>query len=78
MTELLLNLEVLISRISALTTEKVNILPLLAASLSHSITVQLTTTLKDLIAYNFPDCWSSLLYDVRRLLGTEDVRELRQ
>lgn len=58
------------------TALKANILPLLAASPSRSITVQLAATLKDLVAHDFPDRWSSLLDDVKRLLGSGDVREV--
>ncbi|KAG1732292.1 armadillo-type protein [Suillus lakei] len=58
------------------TALKASILPLLAASPSRSITVQLAATLKDLVAHDFPDRWSSLLDDVRRLLGSGDVREV--
>ncbi|KAG1858851.1 armadillo-type protein [Suillus subluteus] len=55
---------------------KANILPLLSASPSRSVTVQLAATLKDLVAHDFPDRWSSLLDDVKRLLGSGDVREV--
>ncbi|KAG1805857.1 uncharacterized protein BJ212DRAFT_1283267, partial [Suillus subaureus] len=60
---------------SGCTTLKTNILPLLSASPSCTVTVQLAATLKDLVAHDFPDCWSSLLDDVKRLLGSGDVRE---
>lgn len=58
------------------TALKTNILSLLAASPSRSITVQLAATLKDLVAHDFPDHWSTLLDDVKRLLGSGDVREV--
>lgn len=58
------------------TALKANILPLLSASPSRSVTVQLAATLKDLVAHDFPDRWSSLLDDVKRLLGSGDVREV--
>ncbi|KAG2092266.1 armadillo-type protein [Suillus cothurnatus] len=58
------------------TALKANILPLLSASPSRSITVQVAATLKDLVAHDFPDRWSSLLDDVKRLLGSGDVREV--
>ncbi|KAG2138570.1 armadillo-type protein, partial [Suillus bovinus] len=55
---------------------KANILPLLSASPSRSVTVQVAATLKDLVAHDFPDRWPSLLDDVKRLLGSGDVREV--
>ncbi|KAG1889690.1 armadillo-type protein [Suillus fuscotomentosus] len=58
------------------TALKANILPLLSASPSRSITVQVAATLKDLVANDFPDRWPSLLDDVKRLLGSGDVREV--
>ncbi|KAG1764695.1 hypothetical protein EV702DRAFT_1215293 [Suillus placidus] len=59
------------------TTLKANIRPLLAAGASRSITIQLTATLKDLFAHDFPD-WSTILHDVKRPLGSAsgDVREV--
>ncbi|KAG1766277.1 hypothetical protein EDD22DRAFT_950639 [Suillus occidentalis] len=36
----------------------------------NSVTLSLHTTLKDLVAHDFPDRWSSLLDDVKRLLGS--------
>ncbi|KAG1738562.1 hypothetical protein EDB19DRAFT_1983262 [Suillus lakei] len=51
------------------TALKANILPLLAASPSRSITVQLAAALKDLVAHDFPHRWSSLL-------DIGDVREV--
>jgi hypothetical protein len=33
-------------------------------------------TLKDLVAHDFPDGWSSLLDDMKRLLGSGEVREV--
>lgn len=58
------------------TALKANILPLLSASPSRSVTVQVAATLKDLVANDFPDRWPSLLDDVKRLLGSGDVREV--
>ncbi|KAG2739464.1 hypothetical protein P692DRAFT_201900898 [Suillus brevipes Sb2] len=40
------------------TALKANILPLLSASPSRAVTVQLAANLKDLVAHDFPDRWS--------------------
>jgi hypothetical protein len=58
------------------TALKANILPLLSASPSRAVTVQLAATLKDPVTHDFPDRWSSLLDDVKRLLGSGNVREV--
>ncbi|KAG1759131.1 hypothetical protein EDD22DRAFT_995734 [Suillus occidentalis] len=58
------------------TALKANILTLLSASPRCAVTVQLAATLKDLVAHDFPDHWSSLLDDVKRLLGSGNVREV--
>ncbi|KAF8624410.1 hypothetical protein AX15_005891 [Amanita polypyramis BW_CC] len=55
---------------------RANILPLLAASSSRSITVQLAATLKSIISNDFPDRWHSLLNDVKRMLTSNDIREV--
>lgn len=56
---------------------RLNILALLAASPSRSITVQLASTLKNVVAYDFPaGKWPGLLANVKRLLASSDVREV--
>lgn len=55
---------------------KANLLPLLAHSPSRSITVQLANTLKNVVARDFPESWPSLMDDVKRLLGSTDVRQV--
>lgn len=55
---------------------KSSLLPLLAASPSRSITVQLASTLKNIVARDFPDQWPTLLDDVKRLLGSSNIREV--
>ncbi|KAG1737027.1 hypothetical protein EDB19DRAFT_1910026 [Suillus lakei] len=55
------------------TALKANILPLLAASPSRSITVQLAAALKDLVAHDFPHRWSSLLDIAFRFRQKTDV-----
>ncbi|KAF8625982.1 hypothetical protein AX17_006706 [Amanita inopinata Kibby_2008] len=55
---------------------RANILPLLAASPSRSITVQLASTIKSVVAHDFPDNWSNLLEDVKRMLTSSEIREV--
>lgn len=55
---------------------KSNILPLLAASPSRVITVQLASTLKTLISDDFPERWPELLDGVKALLASNNIREV--
>ncbi|KII90665.1 hypothetical protein PLICRDRAFT_52383 [Plicaturopsis crispa FD-325 SS-3] len=55
---------------------KSSILPLLAASPSRSITVQLAQALKTLVAHDFPEKWPSLLGEVKTLLLSDNVRQV--
>ncbi|KAH9969835.1 ARM repeat-containing protein [Russula dissimulans] len=55
---------------------KRNILPLLAASPSRAITVQLASTLKTLISNDFPDKWPELLDGAKALLASNNIREV--
>ncbi|KIK08065.1 hypothetical protein K443DRAFT_672947 [Laccaria amethystina LaAM-08-1] len=55
---------------------KINILPLLAASPSRSITLQLATALKSIVAHDFPHNWPSLLGDIKRLLSSTEINEV--
>ncbi len=55
---------------------KSNILPLLAASPSRAITVQLASTLKTLISNDFPDRWPELLGSAKALLTSNNIREI--
>ncbi|KAJ7464732.1 armadillo-type protein [Mycena galericulata] len=52
------------------------ILPLLASSPSRSITVQLASTLKTLVAHDFPDRWPSLIDAIKGLLTSGDIRHV--
>lgn len=52
------------------------ILRVLAGSPSRTITVQLGSTLKDLISHDFPERWSGLLESVNALLNSGDIREV--
>ncbi|KAJ7606560.1 armadillo-type protein [Mycena polygramma] len=53
-----------------------SILPLLAASPSRSITVQLASTLKTLVAHDFPDRWPGLVDAIKALLTSGDIRHV--
>lgn len=55
---------------------KSNILPLLAASPSRAITVQLGSTLKTLISNDFPERWPELLDGGKALLTSNNIREV--
>ena len=58
------------------TALKSNILPLLAASPSRVITVQLASTLKTLISNDFPEKWPDLLDAAKALLASNSIREV--
>ncbi|KAM6494523.1 Armadillo-type fold [Amanita muscaria] len=55
---------------------RAHILPLLAASPSRSINVQLAATLKNIISHDFPERWPNLLNDIKNLLTSNDVRQV--
>lgn len=55
---------------------KASLLPLLASSPSSLITVQLANTLKNIVARDFPDNWPDLLDNVKRMLGSSNIREV--
>ncbi|KZT65852.1 ARM repeat-containing protein [Daedalea quercina L-15889] len=55
---------------------KASLLPLLATSPSNLITVQLANTLKNIVARDFPDNWPDLLDNVKRMLGSGNIREV--
>lgn len=55
---------------------KSNILPLLAASPSRSITVQLASALKTLISNDFTERWPELLDGAKALLTSNNIREV--
>ncbi|KAJ7214009.1 armadillo-type protein [Mycena pura] len=58
------------------TALKANILPLLAASPSRSITVQLASALKTIVAHDFPERWPGLIDAIRQLLTSGDIRHV--
>ncbi|KAI3621267.1 nonsense-mediated mrna decay protein [Moniliophthora roreri] len=53
-----------------------SILQLIAASPSRSISLQLASALKNIISHDFPERWPGLLEDVKRLLGSSEIREV--
>ena len=55
---------------------KQNIFPLLIASPSRSVQIQLACTLRSLISHEFPERWHELAGIVKGLLGSQDVREV--
>ncbi|KAJ3711727.1 armadillo-type protein [Lentinula raphanica] len=55
---------------------KANLLPLLSASPSRSINVQLASALKNIVSHDFPDRWPGLLDEIKRLLGSGNIREV--
>lgn len=55
---------------------RINVLPLLAASPSRSIALQLANTLKSIVAHDFPTRWPSLVSEIKRLLVSSEVRDV--
>ncbi|GLB38717.1 putative ARM repeat-containing protein [Lyophyllum shimeji] len=55
---------------------RAHILPLLAASPSRSVTLQLANTLKSIVAHDFPERWPGLLDEIKRLLSSSNIREV--
>ncbi|KAL0575166.1 Nonsense-mediated mRNA decay protein 5 [Marasmius crinis-equi] len=54
-----------------------NLLPLLVESPSRIISLQLASALKDIVSTDFPGVWPSLLDDIKKLLQSTEIRELR-
>ncbi|PPQ78743.1 hypothetical protein CVT25_010746 [Psilocybe cyanescens] len=55
---------------------RINVLPLLAASPSRSISLQLANTLKSVVAHDFPTNWPSLVREIKQMLVSSNVREV--
>jgi hypothetical protein len=55
---------------------RINILPLLAASPSRSISLQLANTLRSIVSHDFPARWRGLVGEIKTLLTTGNVSEL--
>ncbi|KAJ7075775.1 armadillo-type protein [Mycena belliarum] len=53
-----------------------SILPLLSASPSRGITVQLASALKTLVAHDFPERWPGLIDAIKGLLTSGDIRHV--
>jgi len=52
---------------------RANLLRLLAASPSRSVTVQLAATLKNIISHDFPERWPTLLSEIKQLLTSNNI-----
>ncbi|KAJ7364882.1 armadillo-type protein [Mycena albidolilacea] len=55
---------------------RANILPLLAASPSRGITLQLASTLKTIVAHDFPERWPGLIAAIKQLLTSNEIRHV--
>lgn len=55
---------------------RINILPLLAASPSRSISLQLASTLRSIVSYDFPTKWPSLIAEIQTLLTSGNVSKV--
>ncbi|KAJ7704207.1 armadillo-type protein [Mycena metata] len=55
---------------------RASLLPLLAASPSRAITVQLASALKAVVAHDFPERWPGLVDDIKALLGSGQIRHV--
>ena len=55
---------------------KSNIFPLIIASPSKAISVQLASTLRYLISHDFPEKWPDLMTTIKALLASNNVREV--
>ena len=55
---------------------KENIFPLIIASPSKAVLVQLANTLRSLISHDFPEKWPELAGMVKTLLASDNVREV--
>lgn len=55
---------------------KASILPLIVASPSKSVTVQLGSTLKTMISHDFPEKWPDLIDTAKTLLSSDNTGEV--
>jgi hypothetical protein len=55
---------------------KRSILPLLAASPSRSITLQLSHALKNVVSRDYPENWPGLLDEVKQMLSSNELRQV--
>lgn len=53
-----------------------SILTLISSSPSRSINLQLGSALKNIVSHDFPDKWPGLLDEIKRLLGSGEIREV--
>lgn len=55
---------------------RASIFPLIIASPSPNVTIQLTTTLRVMIADDFPEKWPDMMNTIKALLGSNDTKEV--
>ncbi|KAF8956524.1 armadillo-type protein [Flammula alnicola] len=55
---------------------RIDVLPLLAATPSKSIALQLANTLKSIVAFDFPSRWPTLVAEIKHLLVSNDIKEV--
>ncbi|KAJ7490549.1 armadillo-type protein [Mycena latifolia] len=55
---------------------RASILPLLAAAPNRSVTVQLASALKTVVAHDFPERWPGLVEAIKQLLLSGDIRHV--
>ena len=55
---------------------RINILPLLAASPSRSIAIQLANTFRSIVAHDFPTKWRGLVGEIKTLLTSGNVSQV--
>ena len=55
---------------------RINILPLISAAPSNAIAVQLANTLKSVVSFDFPSKWPSLVDEIKRLLTSNNIKEV--
>jgi len=56
---------------------RINVLPLLAASTSRSISLQLANVLKKIVAHDFPQRWPGLVDEIKKLLASSNVHDVQ-
>ncbi|KAF9527513.1 armadillo-type protein [Crepidotus variabilis] len=55
---------------------RINVIPLLAASNTRSISLQLANILKTIVAHDFPNRWPNLVNEIKALLTSNNVRDV--
>ncbi|KAL1728536.1 armadillo-type protein [Schizophyllum commune] len=55
---------------------KQSILPFLSAAPSRAVSVQLFSTLKSIVAHDYPENWPTLTHEIKALLTSSNIREV--